>query len=221
MTTLEQKSKLLARWLRHRPDAIGLKLDRHGWTDITELLAKAAAAGTPITHDELVQVVVENDKQRFSLSSDGLSIRAAQGHSVEVDLNLPVKRPPPVLYHGTVRKFLAAIRKQGLLSGSRRDVHLSTTRETAAAVGARRGAPIILSIETYPLVRDGFQFRCADNGVWLISSVPAKYLRFPDDSSRTSSLLESTEALRCVGALTSAEVGQLRAIVARKEKAKK
>jgi putative RNA 2'-phosphotransferase len=221
MTTLEQKSKLLARWLRHRPDAIGLTLDRHGWTDIAELLAKAAAAEMHITHDELVRVVVENDKQRFSLSPDGLRIRAAQGHSIEVDLKLPFTKPPPVLYHGTVRKFMAAISKHGLIPSSRRDVHLSATKETAEAVGARRGAPVVLSIETYPLVRDGFQFRCADNGVWLISSVPAKYLRLPDESSRTSSLLESTEALRRVGALTSAEVGQLRAIVTRKEKAKK
>lgn len=181
MTTLEQKSKLLARWLRHRPDAIDLTLDRHGWTNIGDLLTKAAAAGTPITADELAQVVAENDKQRFSLSSDGLRVRAAQGHSVDVDLNLPFMTPPPVLYHGTVRKFLATIRKQGLLPGSRQDVHLSATRETAIAVGARRGASIVLVIETFPVVRDGFRFRCADNGVWLIPSIPAKYLRFPNE----------------------------------------
>ena len=181
MTTTEQKSKLLARWLRHRPDAIGLTLDNQGWTGVAALLAKAAAAGASITHEELMQVVVENDKQRFSLSPDGLRIRAVQGHSIEVDLKLPVKTPPPVLYHGTVRKFLAAIRKQGLLPGTRRDVHLSATKETAVAVGARRGAAVVLIIETYPMLRDGFQFRCADNGVWLIPSVPAKYLGFPEE----------------------------------------
>lgn len=176
---IEQKSKLLARWLRHRPDAIGLSLDKHGWTNVVELLAKAVAAGVPLTHAELMQLVIENDKQRFSLSEDGLRIRAAQGHSVAVDLNLPVTKPPPVLYHGTIRKFLASIRKQGLLPGSRRDVHLSATRETAAAVGARRGPSVVLIVETYPLVRDGFQFRCSENGVWLVPSVPAQYLRFP------------------------------------------
>jgi putative RNA 2'-phosphotransferase len=182
MVTIEQKSKQLARWLRHRPDAIGVTLNNHGWADVAELLAKAAAAGTPITREELMLVVVENEKQRFSLSPDGLRVRAAQGHSVAVDLKLPFKTPPPVLYHGTVRKFLAAIRKQGLLPGTRRDVHLSATREAAVAVGARRGAPVVLTIETYPLVRDGLTFRCADNGVWLIPSVPAKYLRFPDQT---------------------------------------
>lgn len=218
MTTIKQKSKLLARWLRHRPDAIALVLDKSGWADIAELLAKAAAAGAPISSDELMQLVIENDKQRFTLSPDGLRIRAAQGHSVAVDLKLPFKTPPPVLYHGTVRKFLAGIRKQGLLPGSRRDVHLSATRETAVAVGARRGASVVLVVETYPLVRDGFQFRCADNGVWLIPSVPPRYLRFPDESPQLSSRLKSAEALHRVGAMTD---GQLRAFKNGADKAKK
>jgi putative RNA 2'-phosphotransferase len=183
MTEGQEKSKLLARWLRHRPDAIGLTLDKHGWADVAELLAKAAAAGIPITNDELQQLVIENDKQRFSLSADGLRIRAAQGHSIAADLKLPFKTPPPMLYHGTISKFLPGIRKQGLLPGSRRDVHLSATKETTLAVGARRGAPVVLILETYPMVRDGFQFRCAENGVCFISSVPSKYLRFPDEET--------------------------------------
>lgn len=179
MNTLISKSKMLSRWLRHRPDVIGIKLDKNGWTNVAELIAKATAAGTPITHEELVQIVAESDKQRFTLSEDGLRIRAAQGHSVTVDLNLPAKKPPPVLYHGTVRKFLVSIRKQGLLPGSRQDVHLSANKETAESVGARRGVPVVLVVETFPMVRDGYQFRCAANGVWLISSVPSQYLRFP------------------------------------------
>lgn len=172
-------SKQLSRWLRHRPDAIGLRLDKQGWADIAELLAKATTAGVTLTHAQLLHVVAENDKQRFSLSPDGKRIRAAQGHSVSVDIAAPVKKPPPVLFHGTVAKFIDSIRRQGLIPGSRRDVHLSATRETAEAVGRRRGTPVILTIETHPLVSNGFEFRLADNGVWLISHVPAKYLQFP------------------------------------------
>lgn len=171
---------MLSRWLRHRPDAIGITLDKRGWTGVAELIAKAEAAGTPITHDELLQVVAGSDKKRFTLSDDGLQIRAAQGHSVAVDLQLPVKTPPPVLYHGTVARFLPNIRKQGLLLGSRHDVHLSATRETAVAVGERRGEPVVISIETFPMLRDGFEFRCSDNSVWLVQSVPAKYLKIPE-----------------------------------------
>ena len=180
MTTLEQKSKLLSRWLRHRPDAIGLEIDKRGWVDVAELLLKSAGAGVALTQDELMQIVVENDKQRFSLSEDRTRIRAAQGHSVDVDLKLPVKTPPPVLFHGTVQNFIASIRRQGLLPGTRRDVHLSATKQTAEEVGARRGTPVVLLVETFPLLRDGYRFRCSDNGVWLIPNVPPKYIRFPD-----------------------------------------
>lgn len=180
MTSLEQKSKLLSRWLRHRPDAIGLEIDKRGWVDVAELLLKSAGAGVALSQDELVQIVVENDKQRFSLSEDRTRIRATQGHSVDVDLRLPVKTPPPVLFHGTVQEFIASIRRQGLLPGTRRDVHLSATKQTAEEVGARRGTPAVLLVETFPLLRDGYRFRCSDNGVWLIPNVPPKYIRFPD-----------------------------------------
>lgn len=172
-------SKALARWLRHRPDSIGLTLDAQGWVDVADLVSKAAATEYAFTRDDLLRVVAENDKLRFTLSDDGARIRAAQGHSVAVDVAAPVKRPPPVLYHGTVREFIEPIKKKGLLPGTRRDVHLSVTRETADAVARRRGAPVILTIETYPLLRDDFTFRVSENGVWLLTHVPVKYLRFP------------------------------------------
>ncbi|CAJ6268647.1 RNA 2'-phosphotransferase [Burkholderia pseudomallei] len=172
-------SKFLSYVLRHRPDSIGVTLDAQGWADVSELLTKAAAAGMALTLDELKQVVAENDKKRFVLNDDATRIRAAQGHSVDVDLQLPVKAPPPVLYHGTVGKSMADIRKQGLMPMNRHDVHLSPDRETATRVATRRGKPVILVIETYPLLRDGYQFRVSDNGVWLVPEVPAKYIKFP------------------------------------------
>jgi putative RNA 2'-phosphotransferase len=132
-----------------------------------------------MTMDDLRRVVTNNDKQRYAFSPDETLIRANQGHSMEVELDLPVKAPPAALYHGTVGRFMAAIRKQGLLPQKRHDVHLSATRETAADVGARRGTPIILVVETFPMVRDGFQFKISENGVWLVDRVPAKYIQFP------------------------------------------
>lgn len=178
-TSVVQKSKFLSYVLRHRPDSIGLTLDKQGWADVAELLAKAAAAGTPMTLQEMEQVVAENDKKRFVFNDDHTRIRAAQGHSVEVNLKLTVKAPPPVLYHGTVGKFMDAIRKEGLTPQNRHDVHLSGDKETATVVAARRGKPIILVIETFPMVRDGYEFRQSENGVWLVPAVPAKYIKFP------------------------------------------
>jgi putative RNA 2'-phosphotransferase len=172
-------SKFLSFVLRHKPEAIGLTLGPQGWVEVAELLAKAEAAGTVITVEQLKQVVAGNDKKRFVLNEDATSIRAAQGHSVDVDLQLPVKAPPPVLFHGTVDKSMVDIRSQGMKPMSRHDVHLSPDRETATVVAARRGKPVILAIETDAMVRDGYEFRVSDNGVWLVPDVPAKYIKFP------------------------------------------
>ncbi len=172
-------SKFLSYVLRHRPDSIGISLDMEGWADVPELLAEAAVAGIPISLDELKQIVAQNDKKRFVLSDDAMRIRATQGHSIEVDLKLTVMAPPPVLYHGTVGKFVSDIRKQGLRPMNRHDVHLSPDKETATRVAIRRGKPVILVIETYPMLRDGYQFRVSDNGVWLLPEVPAQYIKFP------------------------------------------
>jgi putative RNA 2'-phosphotransferase len=174
-------SRLISKVLRHRPDSIGIEIDRSGWVAVDELLQKLAQSGTPVSHEELLFIVENNDKKRFVLSPDHQQIRAAQGHSVSVDLKLPIRKPPTVLYHGTVTKFLSSIRKHGLQPGHRIDVHLSANKETAIAVGARRGQPVVLVIDTYRMTRDGYEFRCSDNGVWLIPHVPSKYIEFLDD----------------------------------------
>lgn len=176
---LVPKSRALARVLRHKPELWGVRLDHQGWCQISELLAGAADHGQDLTVDELLEIVQTNDKARFTLSPDVLSIRAAQGHSVEVDLRLCTKVPPPVLYHGTIRKHMPAILREGLRPMSRHAVHLSTTKEAASAVGARRGAPVILVVDSYAMHRDGYQFQQAENSVWLTAAVPSKYLRVP------------------------------------------
>ncbi|MBC9714151.1 RNA 2'-phosphotransferase [Streptomyces sp. TRM66268-LWL] len=170
-------SKYLSKHLRHEPHRIGLTLDANGWVEIETLIAAAAAHGFTFTRAELDHVVAHNDKKRFAV--DGTRIRASQGHSVEVDLDLPPATPPPYLYHGTVARHLDAIRAQGLSAMARHDVHLSADRETATRVGARRGRPVILSVDAGAMHRDGHEFRISANGVWLTASVPPQYLRFP------------------------------------------
>ncbi|GGX82288.1 RNA 2'-phosphotransferase [Streptomyces minutiscleroticus] len=169
-------SKYLARHLRHQPERIGLALDGGGWVEITTLLAAAAAHGFPITRDELDHVVAHNDKRRFAV--EGTRIRASQGHSVDVDLGLPPAVPPAYLYHGTVARNVDAIRAQGLRPMNRHDVHLSPDRETATRVGARRGRPVVLSVDAAAMHRDGHVFHVSANGVWLTRTVPPAYLRF-------------------------------------------
>ncbi|MFM9369003.1 RNA 2'-phosphotransferase [Streptomyces sp. Da 82-17] len=170
-------SKYLSKHLRHEPGRIGLTLDPAGWTEIDALLDAAAAHGFPITRAELDRAVATNDKQRFAV--DGGRIRANQGHSVDVDLGLPTATPPAYLFHGTVAAHLDAIRREGLRPMNRHDVHLSPDRETATRVGARRGRPIVLSVDAGAMHADGHTFRRSENGVWLTAAVPPRYLRLP------------------------------------------
>ncbi|SEG96850.1 putative RNA 2'-phosphotransferase [Nonomuraea solani] len=170
-------SKYLARHLRHDPQRIGLTLDPAGWVEVETLLRAAREHGFTITPDELREVVAVNDKRRYAIE-DG-RIRASQGHTIPVDLGLPVVEPPEVLYHGTVGRFLVAIRKEGLRPMNRQHVHLSPDRETAVRVGSRRGAPVVLVVAAGVMHADGHPFRRSANGVWLADHVPPGYLRLP------------------------------------------
>jgi putative RNA 2'-phosphotransferase len=162
-------SKRMSKALRHQPERVGLTLDPAGWVPVTDLLT---ALG--ITEAELREVVDRNDKKRFTI--DGDRIRANQGHSVEVDLGLPAAIPPDTLFHGTVAQFLDDIMRDGLRPMSRHDVHLSPDRETARRVGARRGRPVILTVDAKAMSDAGHEFRLSANGVWLTDHVPARYL---------------------------------------------
>ncbi|MBT2367180.1 RNA 2'-phosphotransferase [Streptomyces sp. ISL-10] len=170
-------SKYLSRHLRHQPDRIGITLDANGWVSIDELMRASAAHGFRFSRAELDRVVAVNDKKRFTI--DGSRIRANQGHTVAVDLDLPPAEPPEYLYHGTVSRSLDAIRAEGLRPMTRHDVHLSPDRETATRVGARRGRPVVLSVHAGALHRAGHVFRVSANGVWLTASVPPEFIRFP------------------------------------------
>jgi putative RNA 2'-phosphotransferase len=169
-------SKFLSFVLRHKPDAIGLTLDPQGWVGIDELIEKGNAAGTSFGHDDLLHVVETSDKKRFSVSADGQRIRAAQGHSVSVELGLSPREPPPVLYHGTATRFVESILSGGLTAQKRQQVHLSVDAATAQRVAQRHGKPAIFEIDARRMHGLGFKFYLADNGVWLIDQVPPEFL---------------------------------------------
>ena len=169
-------SKFMSLVLRHQPQKIGLELDAAGWASVDELLRLSAAAGQPFSHDDLVDVVAISDKQRFALSEDGRRIRANQGHTIEIELGLPTLVPPDALFHGTAKRFLEAILREGLSRRARHHVHLTADRDTAIAVGRRYGVPVLLRIDAKRMHNDGHVFRCSANGVWLADDVPTVYL---------------------------------------------
>jgi putative RNA 2'-phosphotransferase len=157
-------SKFLSFVLRHKPEAIGLALDAEGWADIDLLIASANQSGQALTRPLLQEVVETSDKKRFTISEDGLRIRAAQGHSTQsVAITYVEKQPPEFLYHGTATRFLDSIREQGLLPGARHYVHLSENQETATAVGQRYGKPVVLKIKALQMHQQGVKFYLAEN----------------------------------------------------------
>jgi len=169
-------SKYLSKHLRHQPESIGLQLEPDGWVAVEQLLAACERNRMPITRAQLDQVVAENSKQRFSFDETGTRIRANQGHSVDVDLELPPVIPPDVLYHGTGHQTADAIRREGLVKGRRQHVHLSADVETAVNVGARHGKPTVFVVDARAMHDAGHTFWCSANGVWLADSVPPEFL---------------------------------------------
>lgn len=179
---LTQASKFLSFILRHKPEAIAVALDQHGWANIDVLIANSNSPmfkkSVPLTRELIEQIVKEDEKQRYSISEDGHFIRANQGHSVKVDVEMEEKIPPITLYHGTVDRFLSSIRKEGLKPMKRLHVHLSADVATAENVSNRRGSghagnePVTLTIDTRDLVKKGQKFYLSANGVWLTSHIP-------------------------------------------------
>ncbi len=172
---LIKTSKFLSLVLRHRPEVIGLELDDAGWARTPDLIRLAREHGRELSEGLIREVVGTNDKRRFSLSDDGSRIRANQGHSLRIDLGLKPLAPPDILFHGTARRLLPSIERQGLLKGQRHHVHLSTEKATAHKVGSRHGQPVVLRVEAGRMHADGHAFFVSENGVWLTDRVPVGY----------------------------------------------
>lgn len=172
-------SKFLSLVLRHKPEEIGLSLDENGWTDLDELIRLANGKGKKLSRSLVEEVVANSDKQRFALDPSGTRIRANQGHSVQVALELSPQQPPETLFHGTATRFLDAIRTSGLLKMQRHHVHLSADQVTATSVGQRHGRVVILTVRAGDMWRDGHTFYRSANGVWLTDAVPTAFIDFP------------------------------------------
>lgn len=171
----KETSKFISLILRHKPEAIGITLDEHGWANVNELIAGISKT-QPIDMAILEQIVAEDEKQRYSFNEDKTLIRANQGHSIPVDIELEEKEPPEFLYHGTGEKFVSSIDAQGLIPKSRLYVHLSSDEDTANNVGQRHGKPVIYVVKSGDMFRDGYKFFQSVNGVWLTKAVPLSYL---------------------------------------------
>ena len=175
MKSIQETSKYISLILRHKPEVIGITLDEHGWASVTELIE-----GVRCTHSldmqMLEEIVASDEKQRYSFNEDKSLIRANQGHSIPVDVELEQVAPPEVLWHGTGAKYVESINQSGLIAKSRLYVHLSQDYETAVNVGKRHGKPVVYKVHAKEMEQDGYAFYKSVNGVWLTKAVPKKYL---------------------------------------------
>ncbi len=172
---MEQTSKFLSLILRHKPETIGIALDEHGWANVEELLS-ALSRDREMNMAMLEEIVATDNKQRYSFNEDKTLIRANQGHSIPVDVELEKKNPPEYLWHGTGEKYVASIKAQGLIPKSRLYVHLSADYDTAVTVGKRHGKPVVFKVASGKMHTEGYDFYCSVNGVWLTKEVPVEYL---------------------------------------------
>lgn len=167
--------RFLSLVLRHDPGAAGISLDEHGWAEVGQLLAGVNRTGRKIDMETLERIVRENNKQRYAFNEDHTKIRANQGHSLQVDVELLETKPPRYLYHGTAARFLSAIQTEGIRKMTRQYVHLSGDYQTAVAVGRRHGTPVVLRVDAEAMAQNGVTFYRSENGVWLCECVPPEY----------------------------------------------
>ena len=174
--SLTDISRFMSLILRHKPETIGISLDEHGWANVDELI-EGIAKTREFNMDILEEVVKTDNKQRYSFNEDKTLIRANQGHSIPVDVELDEVEPPAELWHGTGEKYVESIDKIGLIPKSRLYVHLSKDSDTATNVGRRHGKPVLYTVKTGDMFKDGYKFFLSKNGVWLTKEVPVKYLK--------------------------------------------
>lgn len=177
--SLKDTGKFISLILRHKPEVIGITLDEHGWANVDELI-NGIAKRQYFDMSMLEKIVATDSKQRYSFNEDKTLIRANQGHSIPVDVELEKAMPPEYLYHGTGEKYVSSIEVQGLMPQSRLYVHLSSDNNTAEKVGARHGKPVVYCISAGKMVEDGYVFYKSVNGVWLTKKVPIEYIKRDD-----------------------------------------
>ena len=173
--SLRDVSKYMSLILRHKPETIGISLDEHGWANVEDLIT-GIAKDNEFNMEILEEIVRRDEKQRYSFNEDKTLIRANQGHSIPVDVELEEWVPPEILWHGTGEKYVESIDREGLISKSRLYEHLSKDEDTAIKVGSRHGKPVIYNVKAKQMYDDGYKFYLSVNGVWLTKEVPVKYL---------------------------------------------
>lgn len=175
IATPEKISRAMSYVLRHKPEFLSLTMSEEGWVSITELAEGLSKQfEQTITLEQILHVVSVDSKQRYAVKES--LIRASQGHSISVNLELIPQVPPVILFHGTVERNMTSIMSSGLKAGQRQFVHLSESKETAIAVASRYGVPVILEVTSLVASQSGIEFFKSENNVWLAAHIPVEFI---------------------------------------------
>lgn len=171
-------SKTISYILRHNPQSFNLKLDVDGSVKTDELLSALKNKFQGITKDDLIKLVKNDSKGRFSFLNNRKRIRANYGHSIEgINPDYKAIKPPEFLYHGTTPKVKDKITKNGLKPMGRNYVHLSVGIKEAKKVAYRRtDHPVIIKIKALEAYKDEQNFYKTAENIYLTNKVSPKYL---------------------------------------------
>ncbi|MFN2340862.1 MAG: RNA 2'-phosphotransferase [Halanaerobium sp.] len=171
-------SKTISYILRHHPEDFNLKLAADASVETDELLKVLRNKFKNTTKDDLIQLVKNDPKGRFSFLDDRKRIRASYGHSIEgVNPNYLAVEPPEILYHGTRPEVKDKILASGLKPMGRNYVHLSLGVKEAEKVARRRtNQPLIFKVKALKAHQEGQKFYKTAADIYLTDKVSADYL---------------------------------------------
>lgn len=173
--SLTKESKFLSLVLRHKPQAVGIRLDCAGWADVQDLVS-GMSKFLPFNFNMLEEIVRTDAKQQYTFNEDKTRIRAIGGHSIPVDLDLNAAVPPEFLWYGTGEQYAPSIHQQGLIPQDQPYVQLCAEPDAACMIGLRYGNLVLYRVLSEKMAQLGYSFYRSDDGAWLTDSVPAAFL---------------------------------------------
>lgn len=174
---LIQISRTIAHALRHEPESYGLKLDKEGWVNLSDLISSLKYKGWGnIEQEDITFMIEKSEKKRYQILDN--RIRAYYGHSTQEKIFKQKQIPPNILFHGTSSNRVKSILENGLLPMNRQYVHLSEDNKTAEIVASRKKGEIqVVLIQAFEACYSGVSFYKEENGVWLAEPISSKFIQ--------------------------------------------
>lgn len=172
---IRQAARLMAKWLRHKPEQAGLELSPEGWAEADGIVAALAALGYETDLPGVIALARSDRSNRFEV--EGARLRARYGHSIEVVSPQHAGTPPGTLFAAVPRRRVDQVLSTGLAPIKRQLVHLMVARSQAIQMGSRRGlAPGIVVVAAALAHAAGVKFYPRGSGIWLSDPIPPNYL---------------------------------------------